>query len=379
MKNIKFKRSHPKTFLNWRLLLLVALTLSSQQTFSWGGRGHHTICDAAVYLTQEKGLRDYLKAKPHIMGYLCNIPDTYWREISGEFNKLGNPTHFVDLELLGVKPEEFPTDYKSIIQNYTGKENPLEKGKTIKSVPSEVGSNWWRADQFYRRATANAEAWKATPTPQNKQEEQDENLPFNKFAADFVINLGVMGHFVGDNSQPYHTSVDYDGWLSGHGGIHAYYEETMVTAQDSKLLDEVINEGKKLQKKKKSISFLKNQSVVENMKQLALISNKDLATIQKIDKVITPSSIKEEKGMKLKTPAVRANIEKMAPLFKPLITLHMARSAALLAKIWDDAYIQNGRPSLASHKSYKFPHKPDFVIPDYIGEIEKPASSNEKK
>ncbi len=341
------------------------------QVYGWGGRGHHTICDAASHLTQEKGLQDYLKAKGHIMGYLCNIPDIHWRNISSEVSKLGGPTHYLDMELLGVKPEDFPTDIKAIIKNYEGKENPLEKGKTIKSIPTEMGTNWWRADQFYRRAISNADAWKKSKPPQNSKEEQNDELEFNKFAWDFMLNLGLMGHFVGDNGQPYHSTIDYDGYEAGHGGIHAYFEETMVSAQGPEILVEIIKEAKKLQKNKSKVSFLKNESVVENMKQLGVQSFKDISEVMKADKVLTPSSYKEEKGMTLKTPAVRAENDKMAPQFRPLVVKYLARSAALLAQIWDDAYVKVGRPVLAAHKSYSFPHKPDFVPPDYLENTEK--------
>lgn len=344
---------------------------TSPQVFAWGGRGHNTICDAAVFLTQEKGLREYLQAKPHIMGYLCNIPDTHWRSISGEVSKLGGPTHYLDMELLGVKPEDFPTDLKAIIKNYEGKENPLENGQTIKSIPTEMGTNWWRADQFYRRAIALGEAWKKAKPPQNSKEEQSDDLEFNKLAGEFVLNLGVMGHFVGDNGQPYHSTIDYDGYESGHGGIHAYFEETMVSAQGPEIYMEIIKEARKLQKNKSKNSFLKNDSVLENMKQLGIQSFKDISEVKKIDQVLTPSTYKEEKGMTLKTPAVRKENDQMAPKFRPLIVKCMARSAALLAQIWDEAYVKVGRPILASHKSYNFPHKPDFIAPDYLDTTEK--------
>lgn len=350
-------------------LILTSVMATSPSTYAWGGRGHHTICEAAGYLTQEKGLRDYLKSKGHIMGYLCNIPDTHWRDISGEFSKLGAPTHYVDMEILGVKPEDFPTDLKAIIFKYQGQESPLEKGKILRSIPSEMGTNWWRADQFYRRAVALGERWKSLEAPKGSKEEQNEDLDFNKTAWDFILNLGFMGHFVGDNGQPYHSTEDYDGYGKGHGGIHSYYEETMVSAQGPELLTDVIHEAKKLQKQKAKVSFLKNESVIENMKQLAVLSFADIQEVNKVDKVLTPSVLKEEKGMKIKTPAQRESADIMGPKFKTMITKHLARSAALLAQIWDQAYIKVGRPSLVAHKSYKFPHKPDFVVPDYVEPI----------
>ncbi|MNL81910.1 hypothetical protein D3C87_2091530 [compost metagenome] len=46
----------------------------------------------------------------------------------------------------------------------------------------------------------------------------------------------------------------------------------------------------------------------------------------------------------------------------------MARGALLLANLWDEAYVQAGRPQLAAYKSYKYPFTVDFVAPDYFVE-----------
>ncbi len=339
-------------------------------SLAWGGRGHHTICDAASFLVKEKGLHDYLQAKPHMMGYLCNIPDIYWRDIDTE--RVGDATHYVDVELLGIPMKDIPLDYKKIVAEFTDKQNPIKPEAKIKSIPKEFGSNWWRADQFYRRATSMAEKWKAAAAPANSAEEQDNGLPFNQYAYDFTVNLGLMGHFVGDNGQPFHSTVDYDGWMSGHGGIHAYYEETLVAAQPEDLTIKVIEKARELQKAEKRHSFMVGDTVTGRMKELALIANSELKKIYDLDKVKKPSSVVVEKGMSLKTPAERESAEKLAPKFRSLIIQDMARSAALLAKFWDEAYVEVGRPKLTAHKSYRFPIQPEFVAPDYFETKEAP-------
>lgn len=349
-----------------RLMLFISALLLSAPAFSWGGRGHHTICDAAVYLVKEKGLRDYLQAKPHIMGYLCNIPDIYWRDLGPEVSKFGDATHYVDVELLGSSPKDIPLDYKKIIADMTGKPNPFKPGGTINSVPNELGSNWWRADQFYRRAISPADAWKTTAAPANPKEERDDNLAFNKMAYDFMVNLGLMGHFVGDNGQPFHSTVDYDGYLKGHGGIHAYFEENLVAVQGPQLLTKVVDKGNQYRKSESKYAFLNEKSILARMRALAIEANQEIPKVFAMDKVKTPSTQKNEKGMSLRTPAEREPAEKMGPRFESLIVNDMARSAALLAQIWDEAYVQVGRPKLAAHKSYRFPRQPEFVVPDYF-------------
>lgn len=348
------------------LLMIFSIGLATSSVFAWGGRGHHTICDAAVYLVKEKGLKDYLQAKPHIMGHLCNIPDIYWRDLGPDVSRLGNSTHYVDLELLKMDPKDIPLDYKKIIADFTGKPNPIQEGATITSIPNEFGSNWWRADQFYRRAVSLGEKWKAASAPGSSKDEQNETLPFNQIAYDFMVNLGIMGHFVGDNGQPFHSTVDYDGYKSGHGGIHAYYEESLVAALPVTLVMKVVEKGSQFRKRESKHSFLKEKTVLANMKALALVANEEIKAIYALDKIKTPSVLKNEKGMSIKTPAEREPAEKTVARFESLIVTDMARSAALLAKIWDDAYAEVGRPKLVAHKSYKYPLQPEFVAPDYF-------------
>lgn len=347
-----------------------SFTLSSERSLAWGGRGHHTICDAAVFLVKEPGLKEYLQNKPFMMGHLCNVPDFYWKSLGSEANTLGNSTHYIDVEITGLKIKDVPTDYKKIIADYTGKENQIEKGMTIKSVPTEFGSNWWRADQFFRLALKNGELAKSSPAPANRKEEQDDTLAYNKAAFDMVVAMGLMGHFVGDNAQPFHVSVDYDGYLSGHGGIHAYYEDSIVANQPYNLNALIVEKAKSLEKTKPS--FLnKKLSVIERMKNLAILSDADIKPILKLDPVTKPSVVKEEKGMKIKTAAERKPASEVAPKFKSLIVTEMARASLLLAQLWDEAYSQSGSPMMGAYKSYKYPFTPDFIAPDYY-EIKSP-------
>lgn len=353
-------------------ILITLFTLIPQQSWSWGQRGHHTLCDAAVFLVKEPGLKNYLQNKPNMMGHLCNVPDYHWKNLGSDARKFGDTAHFVDLELLGVPFNQIPTDYKEIINTYTGKENKFEPG-ILRSIPTEFGSNWWRADQFYKRAIASGLQIRASVAPSNKKEETDPKFPFNKSVDEFTLNIGLMGHYVGDNGQPFHLTADYDGYKKGHGGIHAFYEDDVVAQMPYDLHSKIVKEGQKLQsyihskdkKKLAEVQFLKEKTVVEKMRALGELSYNDIEKIFKIDPVITKSEMKEEKGMKIKTAAVRKSAATVSKNLEPLVVLHLARSATLLAQLWDEAYVAIGSPTIQTSKSYYFPLTPDFVMPDY--------------
>lgn len=354
-------------------LTILLCFLFFQSAYSWGGRGHHTICEAAVYLTKEKNLHQMLIRKTAMMGHLCNIPDIYWKSLGSEANKLGNPTHFIDVEIFGIKVNEIPLDYQQITDKYTNTPNHFQEG-TIFSVSTEFGSNWWRADQFFRRAVESATAATSAALPKNPQEEQNDELDFNKNIFSFITNLGLMGHFVGDNGQPFHTTADYDGYKTGHGGIHTYFEEAIVTELPPNLVSLVVDQAKKLQlkalskstKDKTEVAYLNEKTVLEKMRSLGGIANQERLQILKMDPVTKPSSEKNEHGMSLRKPAERQPAEKVAKKFQSLIVNDMARSAAMLAQLWDMAYAQAGRPELKNYRSYKYAFTPDFVTPDYL-------------
>lgn len=344
------------------ILTIFLAAFTTQTAWAWGGRGHDTICATAVFLVKEKGLREYLVNKPQMMGHLCNIPDTYWKSLGPDIGKQGNSTHFIDLELLGMKVEDVPLDYQGIVDKFTGTPNKFKNdGSMIYSVPQEFGSAWWRADQFMKRIAGQATEFATAPQPTNSKEEQDEKLVYNKASFQMLVDMGLMGHFVGDIAQPFHTTVDYDGYESGHGGIHAYYEDSVVGEFDGDLEYRVLKAARAM----KSPSFLKPATTVEKMKALSIISLKDIPKIYKVDPVIKKSELKKEKGMSLKTAAERKPASVAFKKMDKMIVDQMARGAILLAHLWDEAYISAGRPKLASYKSYKYPFTPDFIPPNY--------------
>lgn len=345
-----------------KLLISLLFMFSTTNAFAWGGRAHDSICRVATFLVKEPGLQEYLHNKPQMMGHLCNMPDFYWKSLGGEANQLGNPTHFIDIEVLGLEVKDISTDFKKLSTDYTGKPNQFKKdGSTIKSVAQEFGSSWWRVDQFMRLIeNLGKELAQATP-PANFKEEQSAELPYNKIAYQMFIDMGLMGHFVADNSQPFHTTADYDGYAADHGGIHAYFEDSVVGEFDGDL-DAIVLKSARTMKDPK---FLKPASAIEKMKVLSVISNEEIPKILKLDPIKKKSTLTKEKGMEIKTAAEREPASVAFKKMKPLIVTEMARGAVLLAHLWDEAYVKAGKPKLGAYKSYKYPFTVDFIAPDY--------------
>lgn len=349
------------------IFLFALITQFCSTTWAWGGRGHAAICEAAVHLVKSPNLKEFLMTKPHVMGHLCNTPDIYWKSLPSEIRKSGDPSHYINAEKIGLKLSEVPVDYNKIIANYTGKPNKQNESQTLYSIPDELGSSWWRADQFYRRAVAAGKELKNLPEPKGYKEEQDNEFPFNKAFYEMGVNLGLMGHFVGDNSQPFHNTSDHDGYAANQGGIHSYYEDAVVSQFGPDLVAQIVKKAKAW----KSQPFTQKKSVVENMQALSQISVLEVKEVLKADPIIKNSIVKIEKGMSLKTPSERKSAAEGYKRMNKIIVKQMARSSFLLAHLWDEAFAEVGSPKVSSYKSYLYPYSVAFVKPDYYAEPQK--------
>ncbi len=315
------------------IIFFVITLASASKAFSWGARGHHSICEAAVYLIKEKDLKDFLLSRTHMMGHLCNIPDTSWRSLPPELTKMGNPAHYINPEKLNVKVKDIPLD-------------PKEIEKKFKVSITELGFNWWRAEQMHRLSA-----------------QRKSNFDDTIFS--FITHSGLMGHFVGDNSQPFHVTADYDGFDKGHGGIHSYYESDVVDHLPLNLTQLIVQQAQKIQKAKKDKELIKG-SVLENMKALAQLSESEIEKVLKLDQITKPSVSKSERGMSIKTRAERKDPATTAKKFESLITEQMARASLVLAHSWEQAYIALDKPDLKKYRSFKYPFEPEFIKPDLL-------------
>lgn len=332
----------------------------SAKSLAWGGRGHSTICEAAPFLVKEKELKKFLTMRPHIMGHICNLPDTQWKNISGDIRAVGDPLHYIDPEILGFTPQTLPLDLDKLKKEFTGKQSKMDKDVKIYSVTRQLGSVYWRVDQLMNKLMALNKDFKDAKVPQNWSEEQDMEMPFNKATYAFMTTAGILGHYIGDMAQPFHDTADHDGYYSGHGGIHYYYEEGVVGELDGDLLSKVIKKAKG----QKHAEWLKG-TYLERMRAFSTAAFKDIEKIKKLDPIIKKSEVKTEKGMKVKTPATRKDAALVAKKFEPLIVTHMARAAWMTAQLWDEAYRALGKPQLSAYKSFKFPFNVDFIYPSY--------------
>jgi hypothetical protein len=210
----------------------------SQIAWGWGEVGHHIIARSAVETLKfhpllsssrltpndKESVQNFInrfKSKQYQQGHLANIPDTYWRNLDHGLEEtgtlLGSPSHYFDSENIFAffKTNDFsqvkiPLTYSEAKKNFS----------SINHFFSEVGSLPWRAQQFTDLYAAALKSSGGLNCKGNREAE----LAMRKVTA----YAGLLAHFTGDVSMPYHTSIDHDAIAVGQKGIHSYFEQDLV-------------------------------------------------------------------------------------------------------------------------------------------------------
>lgn len=347
-----------RIIINHCLFLLFSLAFAAVAQ-AWGERGHDLIARASVRIMlarsqQNPTIKAVFGAKEHMLGHLANVPDIVWRGVNNDTDQLGAPTHYIDVEYLDHKSSvsSFPKtldDAEVSIANFCRTSDAAEFCKPKSPKQSRVaaaGTAPWRLTQFFNRMVSAL-----------KRGQIDEAL----------LNAGVMAHFVGDLANPHHTTVDYDGFFTNQGGIHAYFESELVASYDLDLDQEVLKHAldqKPFATMQKKLSFAANDAFAVAV-ALTLNSHQRLAEVNALDRkhaIKRPSST--AKGMRIK--AERRDAADVNPAFRAIIVERLALAADTLAHLWTSAWQAAGSPVLAHYQSYVYAVAPEFVPPDYL-------------
>lgn len=342
--------------MTWRnVLILVSLLGATSTAQAWGERGHHEVCATATRLVQNAQLKRYLRGRLHMMGHLCNIPDTSWRSLPGA--KGGDQSHFMNFENLDLTPDTMPLDWNELVQLKKGTVAGKNK-KVVHDVGATLGSSWFRYQQFHGLA---AEAGR----------KGDTSL--------MISHMGVMGHFVGDAAQPLHNTTDFDGWESGHGGLHSYYESQVVSELPLDLSEQIYQRAVAIRTERlasASAGGVFGGNSMERIRNVTKAALSEKSRILEVDVVLAPSKQERDaRGVSKRVEAKRRSPQETAKDFQPLIVNQMAWAAAALAETWDQIYVEAGEPRLKA--DFNYPFRPEYVAPEYADR--QPSSAVKKK
>ena len=179
-------------------LILGSIALNAQQVLAWGSDGHKTINRAAAQLMTSQD-RGFFEANEDNLAMLAVTPDAKWKQ-PATYNE-EKPMHFFQWD------------------RYRQSQIPLKMPIDLSGATSLLGATYinengsapWRAAQIYGML---------------------QEALRTKNCSRALQMAGVLGHYIGDLSQPMHNTSDYDGQSIHQAGVHKLFETTLVAQQN---------------------------------------------------------------------------------------------------------------------------------------------------
>jgi methylenetetrahydrofolate--tRNA-(uracil-5-)-methyltransferase len=211
-------------------VLAMFLCLAAPHSFGWGRDGHKIINRVAME-TLPANIPAFLRTPQALdeIEYLGPEPDRWRSSAEPELSVAGAPEHFLDLELADLAaPNGLPTERYDFLDDLNEADR-LHPDLAERLTPQKVGLLPWHAEEDFERLTVDMGDYRRL------QEARAETYGAEQA---ILYDIGCLGHFVGDGSQPLHTTINYNGWVTidnpeaftRHHGIHSQFETDFVSA-----------------------------------------------------------------------------------------------------------------------------------------------------
>ena len=200
--------------------------LATQPAWAWGSDGHRMINRlAAQYLPAD--VPAFLRNGNALdtMDYLGPEPDR-WRQRDAEPELVATqaPDHFIDMEyadLIGTFPKARYDFIRALAATQL-------KHPDLPLTPEKVGMQPWQVEEVWQRLKVDFREYRKLVAA-NK-----DTAPVQTA---ILFDAGWLGHYVGDGSQPLHTTIQYNGWTGPNPNgytadhkIHSLFETVYVSA-----------------------------------------------------------------------------------------------------------------------------------------------------
>lgn len=173
--------------------------------------------DVPAFMCSARALRE--------IEYLGPEPDR-WRS-EQDLDSAQAPEHFIDLELADVAaPNGLPERRFDFIHDLYAAQ-VSRPGMAEELTPQQIGLLPWQANEWFERLKVDMREYRIRSAARADTHGTEEAI---------LYDAGVLGHYVGDGSQPLHTTINYDGWMerdnpegfTRNRGIHSEFETEFV-------------------------------------------------------------------------------------------------------------------------------------------------------
>lgn len=203
------------------LIALMLLCVMCGPALAWDQAGHRTINLLAL-----KALPESFPQFVHTpearerIAHLASEPDRWRSSPDYPFRHVNEPDHFFDVDYLAgfsLKSESLsPYRYDFVAQLAVARvHNPsIEPVSDPKRDPAHyrghIGFLPWAINEHYAKLRTTFSTLKTFEKYGGTQDEIHNSL------ANAIYLMGLMGHFVGDATQPLHTTKHFNGWVGSN-------------------------------------------------------------------------------------------------------------------------------------------------------------------
>ena len=147
-----------------------------------------------------------------------------------------------------------------------------------------------------------------------------------------LYDLGVMAHYSGDASMPYHATADFNGYALGEGGIHFYFESDCVNALEPGLATDVLAAARKNKTRWRSSWKADPLHPAELVKAMLQDSLSRVPAVSALDRrhAVTQLQAPGSTRNAQRKPAAEGCLAMRA-----LLVERLARGAVLTAALWE--------------------------------------------
>ena len=197
-----------------------------QSGLGWGSDGHRLINRLAI-AAMPSDAPDFLRSSyaQDAMEYYGPEPDRWKSAAEAELRNAGSPEHYIDLEWADLIGGPLPRNRYDFVRALAvaQKAHP-----DLPLSPEKVGLQPWAADEWYERVKAAMREYSALKAAGK------DTRPVE---AEILLCSGILGHFVGDASNPLHDTIQFNGWTGANPNgyttehhIHGQMESDFVAA-----------------------------------------------------------------------------------------------------------------------------------------------------
>ena len=203
-----------------KIMFTVALGIVALQAHAWDYEGHHTVNELALAsLPTDFGIQltPALKAR---IAYLAGEPDRWRNTPDLPLKHVNGPDHYFDLEdlsLCGLTPQTLPPlryDFVDAIAlaraAHPEKFPAIDPDKDADHTRELDGFLPWSITENYEKLKSDFSTLKTL------RQYGGTAIEIANAEADCAYVMGVMGHYVGDGSQPLHTTKYFNGWFGSN-------------------------------------------------------------------------------------------------------------------------------------------------------------------